>query len=142
MLPLAMALSAPLWLLGVRWGMPDTVSPGKPCRCDFYTMAYRACLSEAQLLSNPYPPDSLPGGRVLHTPHAHIQVFERGPERGGKVLLIPGIATPVLSLSNMFDEFVARGYRVMAFGEWLLPEYSIDSFIVLVPSAISMSSRY
>lgn len=72
-----------------------------------------------QNLGNPYPPDALPGGRVVHNPYAHIQVFEWGPESGEKVLLIPGIATPVLSMSNIFDEFVARGYRVMTFGKQL-----------------------
>ena len=63
----------------------------------------------------PYPPDALPGGRDVQTPYGSIHVFEWGPEDGEKVLLIHGIGTPCVAFSNMAEELVRQGYRVMLF---------------------------
>lgn len=66
---------------------------------------------------NPYPPDIFPGGRDVDTPHGTIKVFEWGPESGEKVLLMHGIGTPCVALGDMAKRLVAKGYRVMLFGE-------------------------
>lgn len=71
---------------------------------------------KAAVASLPYPPDALPGGRLVETPYGSIQVYEWGPEAGEKVLLVPGISTPVLALGNLGHELARRGYRVMMFG--------------------------
>jgi len=72
-------------------------------------------LSEAEIAALPYPPDVLPGGRDVETPYGCIKVFEWGPEDGEKVLLMHGISTPCVALSNLAEELVARGHRVMLF---------------------------
>lgn len=63
----------------------------------------------------PYPPDVLPGGRDVETPYGTIKVFEWGPERGQKVLLLHGLGIPSLALSEFAEELVRKGYRVMLF---------------------------
>lgn len=66
---------------------------------------------------HPYPPDVFPGGREVDTPYGTIKVFEWGPDDGEKVLLLHGIGTPCVALGDMAKTFVARGCRVMVFGE-------------------------
>jgi hypothetical protein len=83
-----------------------------------------AKLPEAQRAALPYPPDLLPGGREVVTPYGSIQVYEWGEELGEKILLLPGISTPVLALSNLAEEFVGRGFRVMMFGTTVI--YSLS----------------
>ncbi|KAL1840842.1 hypothetical protein VTJ49DRAFT_7685 [Mycothermus thermophilus] len=70
-------------------------------------------LSERSAL--PYPPDLLPGARSVPTPYGTIHVFEFGPLDGPKVLLLPGISTPCISLAALAESLVARGCRVMLF---------------------------
>ncbi|KAK3938450.1 alpha/beta-hydrolase [Diplogelasinospora grovesii] len=72
-------------------------------------------LSDEEIAALPYPPDMLPGGRQVETPYGTIQAYEWGPESGEKVLLIPGIGTPVLALGELGKELVERGCRVMMF---------------------------
>lgn len=77
----------------------------------------------------PYSKDTLPGGRPFTTVYGTIQVFEWGPERGEKVLIIHGLSTPCIALGNMAKGFVDNGYRVMMFGEsWLyhLPAVPVE----------------
>ncbi len=73
-------------------------------------------LSDDEIRSLPYPPDALPGGRQVETPYGSIQVYEWGPASGEKVLLLPGIGTPILALGDMAGELTRRGFRVMMFG--------------------------
>ncbi|KAK3935521.1 Alpha/Beta hydrolase protein [Diplogelasinospora grovesii] len=63
----------------------------------------------------PYPADFFPGHRQVKTAFGKIQVFEWGPAEGEKVLLVHGLSTPCIALSNMANEFVNNGYRVMVF---------------------------
>ena len=72
-------------------------------------------LSQDEIAQLPYPPDVLPGARNVETPYGVIKVFEWGPEDGEKVLLLHGISTPCLCQSDLADELVAQGYRVMLF---------------------------
>lgn len=74
-------------------------------------------VSELPSEENPYPPDIFPGGRDVDTPHGTIKVFEWGPDSGEKVLLMHGIGTPCVALGDMAKRLVAKGYRVMLFGE-------------------------
>jgi pimeloyl-ACP methyl ester carboxylesterase len=75
-----------------------------------------ARFTAAEAASLPYPASALPGGRDVATPYGTIRVFEWGPETGDKVLLMHGIGTPCLALGDMAEELVARGHRVMLFG--------------------------
>lgn len=73
-------------------------------------------LSPSEIASLPYPPDALPGGRDVPTPYGTIKVFEFGPPRGERVLLLPGISTPCVGLSRLARRLVERrGCRVMLF---------------------------
>ncbi|KAH8908207.1 alpha/beta-hydrolase [Coniochaeta sp. PMI_546] len=65
--------------------------------------------------SHPYPPSALPGARSVPTPYGKIQIFEFGPEAGEKVLLLPGIGTPVVALGDLASRLAGTGYRVMLF---------------------------
>lgn len=75
-------------------------------------------LSSTELNGLPYPPDVLPGARDVESPYGTIRVFEWGPERGRKVLLVHGISTPCLSLAGVAVKLVERGCRVMLFGKY------------------------
>lgn len=73
-------------------------------------------LSTHALALLPYPPNALPGSRDVVTPHGAIKVFEFGPASASeRVLLLPGISTPCISLSNLATALVTRGCRVMLF---------------------------
>ena len=64
----------------------------------------------------PYPPDVLPGARDVDSPYGSIRVYEFGPEKGRKVLLLHGVSTPCLSLAGVAQKLADRGCRVMLFG--------------------------
>lgn len=66
----------------------------------------------------PYRMDEFPGGRQVRTAYGTIHVFEWGPEDGEKVVLLHGIGTPCIALGDMAREFVAKGCRIMLFGEF------------------------
>jgi len=66
----------------------------------------------------PYPPDILPGARDVDSPYGNIRVYEFGPEKGRKVLLLHGVSTPCLSLAGVAQKLAARGCRVMLFGKY------------------------
>jgi pimeloyl-ACP methyl ester carboxylesterase len=73
-------------------------------------------LSDEEIASLPYPPNVIPGaGRDVQTPYGTTKVFEWGPEDGEKVLLLHGIGTPCLALSDLAQGLVDAGYRVMLF---------------------------
>ena len=80
-----------------------------------------ASLSQEELDNLPYPPDIFPGGRDVETPYGSIRVFEWGPEDGRKVLFVPGISTPAMSLGGLAEELVKKGCRVMLFGKFSSP---------------------
>ncbi|KAF2272621.1 putative alpha/beta fold family hydrolase [Westerdykella ornata] len=63
----------------------------------------------------PYLKDAFPGGRHVRTVYGTIQVFEWGPSDGEKVLMLHGLGTPCIALSNMARGFVEKGCRVMLF---------------------------
>lgn len=77
-------------------------------------------LSGDQLKELPYPPDALPGARDVDSPHGSIRVYEWGPEDGEKILLIHGISTPSIALTDLAYKLVEKGCRVMLFGMLLL----------------------
>lgn len=51
----------------------------------------------------------------MPTSHGIVKVFEFGPLTGERVLLLPGISTPCIALSNLATALVGRGFRVMLF---------------------------
>ena len=75
-------------------------------------------LSQEEIAELPYPPDIFPGGRYVETPYGSTRTYEWGPEDGRKVLFVPGISTPCIALGPLAERLVARGCRVMLFGEW------------------------
>ncbi|KAL4864309.1 hypothetical protein BDV12DRAFT_176429 [Aspergillus spectabilis] len=62
-----------------------------------------------------YPIDIFPGSRQFKTVYGTIHVFEWGPEKGEKVLLVHGLGTPCIALGDMAKELVSKGYRVMIY---------------------------
>ncbi|KAE8825936.1 hypothetical protein HRS9122_10121 [Pyrenophora teres f. teres] len=73
-------------------------------------------LSDEDAAELPYHPAALPGARDVNTPFGSIRVYEFGPRDGEKVLLIHGISTPSIALTDLAHKLVARGRRVMLFG--------------------------
>ncbi|KAF3004209.1 hypothetical protein E8E13_006876 [Curvularia kusanoi] len=63
----------------------------------------------------PYPADALPGSRDVESPYGSIRVYEWGPEDGEKILLIHGISTPSIALTDLANKLVEKGCRVMLF---------------------------
>ncbi|OSS46253.1 hypothetical protein B5807_07986 [Epicoccum nigrum] len=63
----------------------------------------------------PYPPNALPGARDVESPYGSIRVYEWGPEDGEKILLIHGISTPSIALTDLATKLVEKGFRVMLF---------------------------
>lgn len=64
----------------------------------------------------PYHPAALPGARDVDSPFGSIRVYEFGPRDGEKVLLIHGISTPSIAMTDLAHKLVGRGRRVMLFG--------------------------
>ncbi|KAF8244885.1 alpha/beta-hydrolase, partial [Wilcoxina mikolae CBS 423.85] len=62
-----------------------------------------------------YPPNILPGSRLITTPHGTISVSEFGPAHGKKILLVHGISTPSVVFGSLATALAADGYRVMTF---------------------------
>lgn len=73
-------------------------------------------LSKADIDGLAYKPEQFPGIRDVDTPYGHCRVYEFGPEKGPKVLFVPGISTPCLSLGGLAYELVDRGCRVILYG--------------------------
>ena len=73
-------------------------------------------LSDEDAADLPYHPAALPGARDVNTPFGSIRVYEFGPRDGEKVLLIHGISTPSIALTDLAHKLVGRGRRVMLFG--------------------------
>ena len=76
----------------------------------------RETLPPEVLRASPYPPDALEGARDVQTPYGSIRVYEWGPKEGKRVLLIHGMSTPSVALSDVAHKLVKKGYRVMVFG--------------------------
>lgn len=76
----------------------------------------RETLPPEVLRASPYPPDALEGARDVQTPYGSIRVYELGPKDGKRVLLIHGISTPSVALSDLAHKLVRKGCRVMLFG--------------------------
>lgn len=74
-------------------------------------------LSDEEVRKLPYPPNALPGARDVASPYGGIRVYEWGPEDGEKILLIHGISTPSIALSDLAHKLVGKGCRVMLFGK-------------------------
>ncbi|KAF2847630.1 alpha/beta-hydrolase [Plenodomus tracheiphilus IPT5] len=75
----------------------------------------RETLPPEVLRASPYPPDALEGARDVQTPYGSIRVYEWGPKDGKRVLLIHGISTPSVALSDLAHKLVKKGCRVMLF---------------------------
>lgn len=80
----------------------------------------RETLPPEVLRASPYPPDALDGARDVSTPYGSIRVYEWGPKDGKRVLLIHGMSTPSVALSDLAYKLVKKGCRVMLFGKSLL----------------------
>ena len=73
-------------------------------------------LSDEEVKKLPYPPNALPGSRDVDSPYGSIRVYEWGPEDGEKILLIHGISTPSIALTDLAHQLVGKGCRVILFG--------------------------
>ncbi|KAI1160244.1 Alpha/Beta hydrolase protein [Nemania serpens] len=72
-------------------------------------------LSKEELAKSTYRADHFPGARDVVTPYGTIRVYEFGPEQGRKVLLVHGISTSCMTLSDIADGLVEKGCRVLMF---------------------------
>ncbi|KAH6620466.1 Alpha/Beta hydrolase protein [Boeremia exigua] len=72
-------------------------------------------LAAHELDTLPYPPDALPGARDVDSPYGSVRVYEWGPEDGDRILLIHGISTPSVALTDLAHKLVGKGCRVMLF---------------------------
>ncbi|CAI6335696.1 unnamed protein product [Periconia digitata] len=72
-------------------------------------------LSQEQVKKLPYPPHPLPGLRDVDSPYGRTRVYEWGPEDGPRILLIHGISTPSIALTDLAHRLTAEGYRVLLF---------------------------
>ncbi|KAF9699283.1 hypothetical protein EKO04_003041 [Ascochyta lentis] len=72
-------------------------------------------LSAEEIKALPYPPDALPGARDVDSPYGSTRVYEWGPEEGEKILLIHGISTPSIALTDLAHKLVGQGCRVLLF---------------------------
>ncbi|CAO2657365.1 Nn.00g034910.m01.CDS01 [Neocucurbitaria sp. VM-36] len=77
------------------------------------TVVSHLSIDEAKSL--PYPPHALPGARDVQSPYGSTRVYEWGPKDGERVLLIHGISTPSIALTDVAYKLVANGCRVMLF---------------------------
>lgn len=75
----------------------------------------RITLGDVSTASLPYPPDLLPGGRWVKSPHGTFRAYEFGPTNGRRVLLIHGISTPCCVFRDMAHTLVEDGCRVLTF---------------------------
>lgn len=74
-------------------------------------------LSPSQIAALPYPPDILPGARNVDSPYGVMRVYEWGPERGRKVVMVHGDTTPAPILGPIAKALVKRGCRVLVLGK-------------------------
>ncbi|KAI0528510.1 Alpha/Beta hydrolase protein [Xylaria digitata] len=72
-------------------------------------------LSKEELAKTAYRTDHFPGARDVVTPYGNIRVYEFGPEQGRKVLLIHGISTSCMTLSDITHSLVEKRCRVLMF---------------------------
>ena len=79
----------------------------------------RETLPPEVLRASPYPPNALEGARDVETPYGNIRVYEWGPKDGKRVLLIHGMSTPSVALSDLAHKLVKKGHRVMVYGMWM-----------------------
>ena len=80
-------------------------------------------LSHAEKQGLPYPTDLFPGARDVQSPYGSVRVYEWGPEKGRRVVLVHGISTPCLSLGPLAQFLAENGCRVMLFGTLVLPAF-------------------
>ena len=64
-----------------------------------------------------YRPGIMPGARDVPTPFGTMRVNEWGPQDGRKVVFVHGLTTPSSVFAKIAEGLVARGCRVMTFGE-------------------------
>ncbi|KAH7114969.1 Alpha/Beta hydrolase protein [Dactylonectria estremocensis] len=74
-----------------------------------------ASLSKDELQKLPYQPDLFPGARDVETEYGSTRVYEWGPEKGPKVVLIYGMSTCTMTLGSIAEALVSRGCRVLLF---------------------------
>ncbi|SPJ80187.1 uncharacterized protein FTOL_08579 [Fusarium torulosum] len=93
--------------------------------------------------SRPYSPTSLPGGRKVKSPYGAIRVYEWGPERGHKVLLLCGVSTPAVVLSDLADALVEKGsadYFGRGYSDALIHiRHDAAFYVVQIPLVLSSS---
>lgn len=82
-----------------------------------------------QINKLPYPPDALPGSRDVGSPFGSARIYEWGPTDGERVLLIHGISTPSIALTDLAFKLVSKGCRVMLFGRHCFSSASPHAFL-------------
>ena len=73
-------------------------------------------LSPARAAALPYPPRMLPGSRDIDSPYGTMRLYEWGPEKGRKVLMLHGDTTPAPILWPIAKLLVGRGCRTLILG--------------------------
>ncbi|EUC46117.1 hypothetical protein COCMIDRAFT_93673 [Bipolaris oryzae ATCC 44560] len=102
--------------LSLLWAL--TSSSSKPAKRLPVPSPRRSLLpdiSPEHVAELPYHPAALPGARDVDSPFGSIRVYEFGPRDGEKVLLVHGISTPSIALTDLAHKLVGRGRRVMLF---------------------------
>jgi len=102
--------------LSLLWALTASSKPARRPPIPSPRESMLSELSDEDAAELPYHPAALPGARDVNTPFGSIRVYEFGPRDGEKVLLIHGISTPSIALTDLAHKLVGRGRRVMLFG--------------------------
>jgi hypothetical protein len=115
--------AASLGGLSLLWALTGSSASARraPIPSPRHTQLPDLSLEEAGEL--PYHPAALPGARDVDSPWGSIRVYEFGPRDGERVLLIHGISTPSIALTDLAHKLVAKGRRVMLFGRSMSSSY-------------------
>ncbi|KAL6705862.1 hypothetical protein ACN47E_006322 [Coniothyrium glycines] len=111
----AIAGAATLGSILLLGTLSKLTTPATPKPVDSPKDTLLPTLSEDEIKDLPYPPHALPGSRDVKSPYGTIRVYEWGPKDGEKVLLIHGISTPSIALTDVAYKLVEKGCRVMLF---------------------------
>lgn len=102
--------------LSLLWALTSSSKPAKRLPIPSPRRSLLPDISPEDVAELPYHPAALPGARDVDSPFGSIRVYEFGPRDGEKVLLIHGISTPSIALTDLAHKLVGRGRRVMLFG--------------------------
>ena len=74
-------------------------------------------ISTAAAAKLPYPPNIFPGSRDVDSPYGTFRVFEWGPVKGKKIVLVHGDTTPCPVFASIASLLVRKGCRILTLGK-------------------------